>query len=782
MLETADIARALAPLGVAALGYGLGSWLLRQNGGPQADGRLPDYLPWLGLEEDGRTLRLDRGGLAQVLELEGTVYLGRSSDAVEGLIAQRSDWVRSLERQGVNIRSLSRQRPLAFGGVDEGEGYLGAVNAAWSDYLAGSYERSHHLIVTSPAGEKAALEKAVAGVIALLSPYQPRVLERGAGTERSELLSFLAELVGGFDADIPADAPFPGALAGVSLEYRPDGVCIARDGARERWTTVLGVQGWPEFTSGDLVRGVMRRRLDVCLVVRGHPVPHGQAVTWSLYRARQAKIFRTNRLTMEEWEETSDELGAGKTALVRAEVQLFVTGGSEEEMRASVREVREELGRARVALVPEGQFGERGSWARLPGYDYPVRPYELTAHNVADLLVWEAEPKGSASCDFGPRPARVLPTAYGRSPYSFVFQASSADLAPPHWMVFGGTGGGKTVASAFLLSGALSAYPDLRIYAFDRDAGLEVLTEALRGRYLMKRDGLELNPFDVPNTPEHRASLERFLALLAEVDDDKSLVQIRDSVIDIMGSTRDGKRRLAVAIGWAFPPDSAVRRGLEKWARGERYGHVFNGQRDAFDPDAARWTCIALDGVANDPRLAGALTYYLFERIQVAVANAGRPHVVFVDESATLLQEPSFRTRIEALLRTARKNRGSVGLAFQEVSGLPEEIAPTIRGNVSSILFLPGSAKYAEELRPYGLSDAEIEFVLGKAETAIPKDIARYPVLLKRAAETVFLDFDLQALGPLLRPFQGGPPAAARMVKLMDELGEDKWLDAFIRG
>lgn len=238
------------------------------------------------------------------------------------------------------------------------------------------------------------------------------------------------------------------------------------------------------------------------------------------------------------------------------------------------------------------------------------------------------------------------------------------------------------------------------------------------------------------------------------------------------------RRRLKDCFNEAFPY-GPVKVGLEKWVSSERYGRTFNGEKDAFDPTAARFTVMDMTNVSEDTRLSAALTYYYMERIDAATSRKETPHALFVDEAGTLLLDEAFAAKIAAKLRTARKNHGAMGLVFQEVGAFANNsISQVLLANVKTKFIWPGTAQTEEECKVIGLNDWQTRFALGQADR--PRGASKYCVLMVREGESALLDFDLSPIGPLLKFFHGGAGPTERMVQCIKDHGLLNWRHEFI--
>lgn len=785
----------LLPLLGGAAGYGLSQLVKANIGRRHAQTRVADVLPWSHIDEaDDETVWLTGGGAFRVVELGGAIYSGKTEESMNRALDTRRLFFLGQRRSPVRVRVISRRFPIEMAAPAHQAGFVGDLDRAWHELVKDAHSSTHHLILSVERNDQVGrLDEAWRTIESVLGDYSPRRCLNRASDElggASPLLSFLAQLVSETPAYVPPTKHLHDAVSVASLEFGPDGKVTSFDGATRQRVQVFSVRLWGENTDADVIRKIMALRypLSVCLSVRTIP----QLDTTRIASKRRKQTFiniagiRDERRRAEEeenvsviaqeWAETFKELTADKTALHEVEA-VFMLSTSDAEAGQAADDLRALVGPRGVVVVPEEQLAERVFWSRLPGYEYMSRQYTMRSENVADLTPWESEPVGLRRCAWGDKPMRYLPSAATRAPYAFVPHIDDGAQAPAHVCVFGPTGGGKTTALGFLLSGALSAYPDLRALVFDQNLGLRVLTQALGGMYMEPgSEELPLNPFDCEVSDKAKARAEKLLAMISGVSEPVDIKALAHGVGDIFTLPR-GNRRLSDHWGEVFPA-GPIRDGLGPWCEGAgRFAKVFNGTRDAFNPTDQRLTTVAMDGLATDPKLSAALSFYFAQR--AADDLAGAPHILWIDEAGTLLKDPYFANEAANFLRTVRRQLGSVWLTFQEVGALRElggALGNTVQVNCPTTLFWPGTAKTEAELEPYNLTQEETAFVLGRDRLF---ENARYPVLIKRERESAFVDFDLSGIGLLLRVFMGGTKPTRNMISAIEEKG-DKWLETYL--
>ena len=303
--------------------------------------------------------------------------------------------------------------------------------------------------------------------------------------------------------------------------------------------------------------------------------------------------------------------------------------------------------------------------------------------------------------------------------------------APPHCVVFASTGSGKTV------------FKDL-----------------VGGTYhQISHDGeISLNPFDCG--AGEATTLNLFMQILTNAETEKEKKDIRIFVSEMMKQPRFNRR-----MDWyanELAPHGRFREKLEKWIKGDTLNaKLFNGNRDTLDVSKKRLNVFGLDNVKDDANAAAALFFYLFKKIE-RNAQSGRPSLLIVDEAPTLLSSQPLKSEIEKLLKTARKQRMAIFMAFQGTNDLKTlNIKETILTNCHTRFFYDGCAGTPEEIDGFNLTESETDFVLTKGAKI---EGAKRPVLMQRNGVNVFLETDMSCLGNYLNAFKGG----AKAVRFLD--------------
>lgn len=789
-------------IGLASLpfiGGGVGAALARVANGPSKHKApevtaTPDELTWDNTLSDGYTVQTVGGGFFRVYKLAGAIQIGRNTDYNKTLWNEKFRWVQLLRSHSVDVRFLFPRRRISVPPPPNAKGFLAEQDARWHEHLTNVWMTDIYVIVSVEGrGGLSALTQVDDTIESDLKSFG---VDRIGQTHKhdpshSPLNTFLAWLGSGEFLNMPpANDELRFRTGGFHMEWSRNGSGMTTDGITERHWAVLTVQKWPATSSELLFRSVLQIPAEITAYLRISPYPQHAATAKITYRRKQTEMVKkkgahgvdettANPVKRQEFLDTEKELGADIDGLVATEVCFFVSARSEEELTALKKELRTVLISHVQSVKIETEMGQRWFEGRWPGRDYWTRRWDMRTSNIADLLHMEATPAGRTHSSWGNRCLRYVPTAGARTPYALCLHETSEAQAPAHFGMLAPTGAGKTTAYQFIATGAMSAHPDLFVLALDNRLGLRIPVEALGtdGKYLIPERDLSFNPLDRTDTPQNRAEIAAVLSMMANVDpEDNEAAKTIDRGVDLMMQAPRSTRTIASTYqtAFAFGP---VRDGIERWCAGS-LAPYFNSPQETFNPRAYRYIAVDMTRILDNPRLASMYSFYMMRRLSTITQERPTPHIVFIDETQTIAEDPAFVKRINELLRMQRRDEGAIGMAFQEAKAVLESpIASAALTNVRTWFIWPGTFKSKEQCERFQLTEWETTFALGRA-----REMPARAVLLKRpyTNESVVLDFDLSALGPYLRLYMSGTRNIARMMETIKSVGLDKWQTEFI--
>ena len=368
--------------------------------------------------------------------------------------------------------------------------------------------------------------------------------------------------------------------------------------------------------------------------------------------------------------------------------------------------VREEFGNAVPALL-----------SALPGHP-GVNPRRamLRAQGMADLMPVRSIWRGHATCP-SPRLPEATPAlleARARTGEHFSLNLHDGDVG--HTLVFGPTGGGKSVLLG-RIAAAWLRYPEAQVIHFDRGRSIAHACAALGGTFLEP---------GVPGTSGIApfANLQRlgaswglaWLSALAEEGLGRRLTP--DEAAELGGAVEalSGERRPSLQMVWEIVQSGDLRQVLLAWTRGPRAGLL-----DADDSDvgtaleAAPLTVFETQALFDAiPAVSMLSVDYVFA--EVARRFDGRPTLVVLDEAWSFFAHPLWVHRLRSWLKEGRKHNVAVLMATQSVADAARSaLTADLLESCPTKLYLPNpQAKTRAARENYdalGLEPAQVDLI-----------------------------------------------------------------------
>jgi type IV secretion system protein VirB4 len=410
----------------------------------------------------------------------------------------------------------------------------------------------------------------------------------------------------------------------------------------------------------------------------------------------------------------------------------------------------------------------------LPGHGYPnLRRPLVSTRNVADLLPVTSVWPGLATNPSPLFPPASPPLLWAATAGATPFRVNLHDSDVGHALVLGKTGSGKSTLLG-ILAAQFRRYVAAQVFVFDVGYSMWALTRAVGGSHYDlaagRPDVLRFQPLarvDEPSerawaaewletlavlqgvtvTPEHRARIERALALVAQN------ARPHRTLTELLTQLQHAELLTA----------------LRPYTLAGHYGQLLDAGHD--DLGESRFTVFEMRHLlALDDRIALPVLLYLFRRIEQQLD--GRPTLIEIDEAWMALLHPRFGPRVTQWLLTLRKQNAAVVLATQSPAQLAQLAARhAVIDSCPTKFYLPNpdaaSPGAANLYRDLGLNDREIETIT----TATPK--RHYYVKSPRGSRL----FEL-GLGPFALAFLTSPPGQTveeskrRLESIIDQHGE----------
>jgi type IV secretion/conjugal transfer VirB4 family ATPase len=736
-----------------------------------------EKFPLAMVTPDGMTIT--KGGeYAVVLEMTGKDYQGLDHEVVEALWSGRKQFFESLP-DNITVLYQSHRHKLTRDPEQEHFEIPMAreIGTRWGKNFRISYRTRHFLIFVTSAdafqeifsrlGAKQAasvnqgtlqdLRDTVDDAIARFASYGPR---RVVG---EELCSYWGWLLNGrkVHQHMPENGFLDDLLSGSDILF-PLGkrYQVYQEATKKRFSAWLIIKAPANSSSHKLFDGLFQIRREFAVYQSYSKFPKKDALKEIEDRRRNVSAFTTGGdIIFSELAEMEARIQADEITLNRHRLAFEVFGDTEDEVEAAVSELKNGIEGHGYRVGRERLNQEALFWARFPGlHDWNPRQKYPTSENLAHFATFTSVGEGFESCSWGPSPVTLFKTVSG-SGFSFTFHNSPAREALGNTLIVGGSESGKTTLISFLISQS-TRFPGFRALCFDRLRGMEVFTSMHDGAYLdFVHSNLEINPFQLQDTPGNRAFLGSFLMMLGarndrnEERDSQNIGQALNELYRLDKKERTLKNILD-AFGLAEP--GSLRSALAKWDEGGINENFFNGTKDALEFDSPLIT-LDMTTVLDLPEVLGPLTYYLFHRLFLKARESEGGYCVFLDELGRYLASPEFAPKVETLLQEVRKTDGVFIGAVQDLGTvLDHPIAPKVKNNIATFILFPEARAdrehYVDQL---GLNEREFEWI---------KTPRKRQVLVKRReGESVVLDVDLSPLGDYLKVFDSGASAVRRM-------------------
>jgi type IV secretion system protein VirB4 len=616
----------------------------------------------------------------------------------------------------------------------------------------------------------------------------------------SSLLEFLALLVNGERQPISIPHGPIGAVLATSRVYFGAEAVEYRLPAGRRLGAVLAIKEYPTPTTPGLLNGLLATSYPYVLTQSFAFLP--KATAQGLLNRQYNRLTNSGDLAVSQARAlrvaldqlTSNEFVLGDHHL-SLQVMTDVAAAEDDQagqlwraLETAVADARIRLGDAGIVAAREDLALESAFWAQLPG-NFRARPRRspISSRNFAALSAMHNFPTGRAQGNHWGEALAVLKTSSG-SPYYLSLHAS--DPRDPdggsrkdtgHTFLCGPTGSGKTVFLGFCI--AQLTRQGVTQIVLDKDHGLEVLVRALGGEYRSLEGGQPtgLNPLQLPGEPADLEFLRSWLARLASPGGDPlSARQEAELALALEGTLAlpVPSRQLSRVLEFLDPTDPSGLHGrIARWcaAAGGDYAWVFDQPEDRVVPLLGAHPVIGFDvsDMLRNPALRVPTTMYLFHLFRRLID--GRRLVVWMDEFATLLDDPAFTAFAKDGLKTWRKMNAVAGFATQSPADVLQcSIARTLLEQTPTKIFFPNpDADRREYVDGLGLSSREYELV----HQHLAPGSRRF--LVKQGSASVVCELDLKGMDLELRVISGRTATVRRVRALIASEGSEphRWLE-----
>jgi type IV secretion system protein VirB4 len=649
----------------------------------------------------------------------------------------------------------------------------------WADQLRGLVGRAATPRHVALATEKRALDAARDALMAALSQYSPRTLsvyETPDGI-RSEPLEFLSCL---FNGDM-RPVGLPHGDLGMHLPWRrisfgQDTVELGPAGSLPRkFVGLVSIKDYPGQTMPGMFDELYRLPFEMHVGQGFAFVERSEALGRMNFALRRMRSAEDDALSLrDELVQAKDDVAAGRAAFGQHHTTIAVHSENLEGLNGQVAEVIAMLGDLGINAVREDIALEPAFWSQFPGnFKYVARGGLISSRNFAGLSSLHNFPVGQAHGNhWGDAVTLFETTAAG--PYFFNFHHH--DLG--NFTVIGPSGSGKTVVLNFLLAQARKFRP--KIIFFDKDRGAELFIRAIGGQYDRLRPGesSQLNPLQLPETPENRQFLIEWFGLLVGGIDGEEAEQVQDA-IDANYLQPLERRRLRYLAelfrGYGRPRAGDLYSRLKPWWGSGDRAWLFDNERDRTNP-ATEIVGFDMTAILDDPQARTPALYYFFHRVEERLD--GKPAIIVVDEGWKALDDEVFVRRIKDWEKTIRKRNGVVGFATQSAQdALESRISSAIIEQAATQIFMINPKARADDyINGFGLTPHEFDLVRTLPDSS-------HCFLIKHGKESVVARLNLTGEDELLTILSGRESTVRLFDSLLETDGHPPadWLAQLLR-
>lgn len=487
-----------------------------------------------------------------------------------------------------------------------------------------------------------------------------------------------------------------------------------------------------------------------------------------------------------------DDLAAGKFIMGDHHCTLAVFGDTNEQVMRHAADAISELAEDMIVGRTIDRASVAAFRAQLPGnWSWRPRPATITSLNFLSFSSLQnylfGKPSGNP---WGPA-VTLLKTASG-TPYYFNFHASTDEKDETGKRMLGNTsfigqsGAGKTVALGHCLTQARKfGYTGA---VFDKDRGMQSTILALGGVYFALQQAVPTNwnPLQMEPTPKNIAFMKRLIVQLASRGEkEASLKDQRDveRAIDRLTQMIDRQDRGISTLIQFLPAapslaadELSLHDRLQRWARGNELGWVFDNPSDHMDLATYGVDLFGFDltEFLEDGPIRDAGLMYLIYRTEDLID--GRRFMYMFDEVQHPLKVPYFQEMMQNKARVIRKQNGVFIFATQEPAAILENpVGRSLVQQSATAVFLPNmKATASEYIDGFKLTPAQFEMIKNLGEFS-------RQFVIKQGDSTVTAGLDLSHCPEALLVFSGSEDTALVAEQCIAQYGDQPqdWLPPY---
>lgn len=441
----------------------------------------------------------------------------------------------------------------------------------------------------------------------------------------------------------------------------------------------------------------------------------------------------------------------GSTEFGEQQLMVFILADSIKLLERNVRRAVDLLFSFGIVTIREDLRFEQCYWAQLPGnFEFVKRTIPTSISRVGGFANLHNFPVGKAA---GNRWGAAVATFHTSSgiPYYFNFHREESG----HTSFIGPKGSGKTVLANFLITQATKFDP--RIIYFDAEGASRIFMEKLGGRYyhfsptpMESEDAIRFNPFSLPEGPENKEFLLRWLLVLLRMtakpinDTQKASLRI---AMEATLALPQGERNFDRFMEQLAAQSQEVAGFYADWAKGGMYGHLFTHDEDVFDshPDMIAFN---IRDIMEVPPILIPAASYLLQRSMGEFSDT-RPGILVMDEAWELIKNTHVAGNIVGWMNRLTQNNTIALFATESIESVgTQPFTTALMEQMATQIYFPDddpSEVYQDVL---GLTEIEMAYL-------DVMDVDERHFLIKRGNETVVGELNLTGLDDVLSVLGG---------------------------
>ena len=651
------------------------------------------------------------------------------------------------------------------------------------------------------------LNTSVAILKSQLDRYEPKQLtikQSDNGFEYCETLGFLSYILNLDSQAMPyLTEEIKDYLSDTRKVFKNNGnIIFNKSNGESRIACMFGVptNGWAQGTDHQMIDPFLS-------------IPNELVITMSfaiMNREASRKIAKDKQGYLEASEDDAisqivdidqvrDDIASGKLLNGMFNMSVMLHAKDADEFKSGIEAVRTAFSQNGIHPRKEDMIAEPAYYAQLPGnYRYSTRASVINTNNYAGFASmhnskqgkkfgnhWREKKMGDGTKhiivehpEMGDYVLELMSTS--NTPYYFNFHSGDTG----HTRIGAPTGGGKTVLINALLTASTKYNP--YIFHFDFEYSAAPFIRAMGGYHkdIMPTSPSGWNPLQLPDTPENRAFIYRFISYLATKRNKDGLEiplqalesqKIQDLIENIYEVEPEYRRlrHFLPFLGMAQEDNLAQRLG--KWCNDGAYSALFDNETVSFNIKDARFFGFETKHIIADGEVFPAVLMYLMHRIDISMTER-EPFLLVFEEGQRLVQNPYLMSALKIWLTTIRRRNGLVVFVTPTLEVLTKD--DDLRQQFKTSIFFPNDkASYKTYVEEEGLGCTEKEF-----NWIASTDPKSRQFLIKTEHDSVVSKLDMTGLTEFLELFSGTDAKNAYIDELEAVHGKNPsaWIPKFI--